>query len=337
MNYRKDRYGNDLSLLGYGCMRFSSKSGKIDLETVETDIVGSMDKIRDMFATQMKGKNVTYTAVCEDITDPWVICDKHRLDRVLLNLISNAYKFTPEGGTVSVKLRQTGSKGDDGKCSYELRVKDSGIGMNKEFAAKVFEAFERERTSTVSGIQGTGLGMAITKSIVDMMGGSISVSSREGEGSEFVVNIPCKISLRQGSREASSERNVDFSGKRVLLVEDNEMNQMIANAILEGAGFAVDIAGDGTVAVDKMKSAKAGYYDVILMDVQMPNMDGYEATRQIRRLDDPVKAGIPIVAVTANAFDEDRKTAMEAGMNGHLAKPYDIPAMMSTLSELLGG
>ena len=222
--------------------------------------------------------------------------------------------------------------------NYEFRIKDNGIGMSEEFQKSVFEAFAREKTSTVSGIQGTGLGMAIAKNIVDMMGGTITVLSAEGKGSEFIVNLPCKISTvsrTDNETEARIQTEPDFSGKRVLLAEDNELNQMLAENILTNVGLAVDIANDGTVAVEKMKSASAGYYDIILMDIQMPQMDGYEATRQIRALEDKEKAGIPIVAVTANAFEEDRQIAMDAGMNGHLAKPYDVPEIMKTLKELL--
>ena len=191
----------------------------------------------------------------------------------------------------------------------------------------------REKTSTVSGIQGTGLGMAITKNIVDMMGGVITVNSEAGKGSEFVVQLPCRISGSSAKFEPLPELP-DFSGKRVLLAEDNEMNQMIAETILTEAGLTVDIAGDGSEAVEKMKEAPAGTYDIILMDIQMPKMNGYEAAKRIRELEDPQKAGIPIVAVTANAFEEDRKVSLEAGMNGHLAKPYDIPAIMETLRTL---
>ena len=208
--------------------------------------------------------------------------------------------------------------------------------MSEEFQKTIFDAFTREESTTISGIQGTGLGMAITKSIVDLMGGSITLSSEEGKGSEFVVELPfriCETATRRVETPARTAR--DFSGKHLLLAEDNEMNQMIAVAILEEVGFAVDIAVDGAEAVEKMRIAPAGTYDAILMDVQMPRMDGYEATRQIRALEDPRKAHVPIIAVTANAFEEDQKIAFEAGMDGHLAKPYDVPKMMETLDKLL--
>ena len=208
--------------------------------------------------------------------------------------------------------------------------------MSEEFQKTIFDAFTREKTSTVSGIQGTGLGMSITKNIVDMMKGTITVHSVQGEGSEFIVELPCRIvQAPSAEKEGALKETPDFAGKRILLAEDNEMNQMIAEAILTDAGLEVEIVGDGTEAVEKMETVPAGYYDIIMMDIQMPVMDGYEAAKRIRSMDDKRKAGIPIVAVTANAFEEDRKTALEAGMNGHLAKPYDIPAIMETLKELL--
>jgi CheY-like chemotaxis protein len=266
-----------------------------------------------------------------------IVTDKLRLKQVLLNILSNAMKFTPEGGTIHFTVTEKASS--ENTADYVFTVKDNGIGMSEEFQKSIFDAFSRERTSTVSGIQGTGLGMAITKNIVDMMSGTVTVDSKEGEGSEFVVTIPCKFSSRKiKEEEKEKEKNTelpDFAGKRVLLAEDNEMNQMIAEAILTEAKFTVEIADDGAKAVERIKEAPAGYYDIIMMDIQMPVMDGYEAAKQIRALEDSKKASIPIVAVTANVFEEDKKTAMDAGMSGHLAKPYDIPAMMDMLKELL--
>ena len=223
-------------------------------------------------------------------------------------------------------------------AEYEFRIKDNGIGMSEEFQKTIFDEFTRERTSTVSGIQGTGLGMAITKNIVEKMGGSISVKSAEGEGSEFIIDIPFRISAApadSAEKTVTSLDEYDFTGKRVLLAEDNEMNQTIATALLGKAGFAVETAANGQETVDKVRDASDGYFDIILMDIQMPVMDGYEATRQIRALEDPAKAAIPIIAVTANAFEEDRKSAMELGMDGHLAKPYDVPKMMDMIQRLL--
>ncbi len=209
--------------------------------------------------------------------------------------------------------------------------------MSEEFQKTIFEPFTREKTSTVSGIQGTGLGMAIAKNIIDMMGGTITVESVVGKGTEFAVKLPCKINSisDKSGHEAGAVSMPDFSGKRVLLAEDNELNQILAENILTGAGLSVDITCNGTEAVEKVKSATSGYYDIILMDVQMPQMDGYEATRQIRAMADKEKANIPIIAMTSNVFDEDRQVAVDAGMNGHLAKQYDVPMIMETLKKLL--
>ncbi len=273
-----------------------------------------------------------------------VVSDELRLNQVLLNILSNATKFTPSGGAISMSVTEHPASEPD-MADFEFCIKDNGIGMSEEFCKTVFEPFTREQTSTVSGIQGTGLGMAITKNIVDMLGGSISVSSTEGQGSEFLVSLPCRFaddeSLKSDGSDGlpaeadNSDAVANFQGKRVLLAEDNTLNQQIAKTILEGWGFAVDVAFDGEEALRMVDGEQAGHYDVVLMDIQMPNVDGLEATRMIRALDDPEKANVPIVAVTANAFEEDRKAAFDAGMNGHLAKPYDIPKMMQTLTAVI--
>lgn len=334
------------------------ESGKMDLEESECDLRRLMSGVRDMFATQMAGKNILYLVDAVGIKNPVVFCDKNRLNRVLLNLISNAFKFTPENGTVSVSLAQTGAA-TDGIARFELRVKDSGIGMSADFAEKVFDAFERERTSTVSGIQGTGLGMAITKSIVDLMGGDIRVNTAPGEGTEFIINVNFKLAEsltpQESARGTKIEENsaskdyenqaqnliekplsLDFSKMRVLLVDDMDINREIAFMLLSDMGFTVDTAVNGKEAVEKIAAAKAGFYDAVLMDIQMPVMDGYEATREIRQLSDKDKARVPVIAMTANAFAEDVQKAREAGMNAHIAKPIDLTAMSKTLAKVLG-
>ncbi|MBP3884707.1 MAG: amino acid permease [Olsenella sp.] len=315
------------------------ESGKIDLDPVECDLRKTMNEVRDMFATQMQEKGITFSVDTSGVRNGQVLCDVNRLNRVLLNLISNAYKFTPEGGRVSVTLAQV-EAAMDGQGRYELRVKDTGIGMSPEFAERVFEAFERERNTTVSGIQGTGLGMAITKSIVDLMGGTIDIVTAPGEGTEFIIGLDLELAhageepdVRKAEDEQAGE--VDFSTKRILLVEDNEINRDIATLILEDVGFNLESAENGKVAVEKVRASQPGYYDAILMDVQMPVMNGYEATRAIRALDDPDLAHIPILAVTANAFSEDVQNAREAGMDGHLSKPLDVPKVLQALGELL--
>ena len=312
------------------------ESGKMELELAPVDIVETMEEVHDMFATQMKGKKISFS-VDADVKEKFVVCDKNRLNRVLLNLLSNAYKFTPEGGKISVKLNQVGSSHDD-TADFELRVKDSGIGMTPEFAAKVFEAFERERTSTVSKIQGTGLGMAITKSIVDLMNGTIKVITAPGEGTEFVINVSFKIADEMREQIAVENKNaaqvVDFTNKKLLLVDDIEVNREIAKMLLESEGFIVDTATDGKDAVEKIATS-AENYDCVLMDIQMPIMNGYEAAKKIRELENPKLANVPIIAMTANAFSEDVKAALDAGMNGHIAKPIDVGKMMETLAKIL--
>ena len=445
------------------------ESGKMTLDEAEIHLPDMIHDLRTIIHANVASKQLSLFIDTQDVVNEDIIADKLRLNQVFLNILSNAIKFTPNGGTISFRVVEKPVQ-LAGHTEFEFHIKDTGIGMSKEFQKTIFEAFTREKTSTISGIQGTGLGMAITKSIVDMMSGKIEVFSEEGKGTEFVVTIPCRLSgnptkyeeipelqglralvadddtdtclsvcamlrkigmrpdwtssgheavirtkealdhadefrtyiidwqmpdmngvetvrrirkvigdgtpiiiltaydwadIEKEAREAgvtafcskplflselrdvlvkplqareekgTSKTAVDFTGKKILLAEDNEMNQMIAEAILTEAGFSLNIACDGNIAVQMMKDAPAGTYDIILMDIQMPTMDGYEAARLIRALDDKAKAEIPIIAVTANAFEEDRKLALESGMNGHLAKPYDIPKMMETLAELL--
>ena len=444
------------------------ESGKVTIEETDVHLPDVIHDLRTIIQSSMTAKHLELFIDTQDVLHEDIMTDKLRLNQILLNILSNAIKFTPSGGTVSFRVIEKPSP-LAGRVNFEFRIKDNGIGMSGEFQKTIFEAFSREKSSTVSGIQGTGLGMAITKNIVDMMGGTITVRSKEGSGSEFIVELPCRISgnttgfekvpelqglraliadddtntclsvcsmlreigmrpdwtnygkeaiirakeamenadefkayiidwimpdlngietvrrirsvigdsapiiiltaydwadIEQEAKEAGvtafcskplfmselrsilaapfrssetprEEESPDFTGRRILLAEDNEMNQMIALEILKEYGFDVDIANDGTEAVEKIAGSPAGTYDIILMDVQMPHMDGYEAARRIRTLDDPGKAGIPIVAVTANAFEEDRASALEAGMNGHLAKPYDIPAILETLKRLI--
>ncbi|MBR4545112.1 MAG: amino acid permease [Oscillibacter sp.] len=315
------------------------ESGKMELEPVKNNIVQGMDDVRDLFATQMETKRLTYTVTADNVENQWVLCDMNRLNRVLLNLISNAYKFTPEGGSVSVSLTQTGAA--NGIASYEIRVRDTGMGMSPEFAAKVFEAYERERTTAVDHIQGTGLGMSITKSIVDLMGGTIDVETQKGKGTEFIIQVSFPIVEDAGEDAGSaqdgeaSDADIDFSKVKVLLVEDNEINREIATIVLEEAGFQLDTAENGKIAVDKIAASRPGDYQVILMDVQMPVMNGYEATKAIRKLSNPGLSDIPIVAMTANAFSEDIQAAKDAGMDSHISKPIDVPQMLATLKEIL--
>ena len=313
------------------------ESGKMELELAPANLVKTLDEVRDLFATQMKTKKLDFT-VTADVTNRTAICDKNRLNRILLNLLSNAFKFTPEGGSVSVKLIQIGAGEDMGY--YQLRVKDTGIGMSPEFAATVFEAFTRERTAEVAGIQGTGLGMAITKSIVDLMGGKIDVITEKKKGTEFVIHVAFPLAEdlpeEEETRESgAAETDTGFAGMRILLVEDNAINREIAMMILNELGFRVETAENGKIAVEKVEASEPGYFDGVLMDIQMPVMNGYDATKAIRSLADKKLAAIPIVAMTANAFAEDVQAAKDAGMNGHIAKPINIPQMVETLKKVL--
>ena len=448
------------------------ESGKIHLEEVEVNLSDVLHDLKTIVSGQIYAKQLELYMDVMDVTDEDVYCDKTRLNQILLNLLSNAIKFTPAGGTVSVRVRQLAGK-VHGCGQYEFRIKDNGIGMSQEFAQKIFEPFERERTSTVSRIQGTGLGMAITKNIVDMMGGTIEVQTAQGKGTEFTVCVPMRAQTEQrpvekiteleglkalvvdddfntcdsvtkmlvkvgmraewtlsgkeavlrarqalemsdvyhayiidwrlpdmngievtrrirslnddtpiiiltaydwsdieveakaagvtafcskpmfmsdlretlmsalGQKPADAvqrllpEKNADFKGKHILLVEDNELNREIAQEILREYGFLVDSAENGAVAVEKVSTAAPGSYDLVLMDVQMPIMDGYTATRQIRALDDPARAKLPILAMTANAFDEDRRNALESGMNGFLSKPIVIDDLVQELHKIL--
>ena len=448
------------------------ESGKIHLEEVEVNLSDVLHDLKTIVSGQIYAKQLELYMDATDVTDEDVYCDKTRLNQILLNLLSNAIKFTPAGGTVSVRVRQLAGK-VHGCGQYEFRIKDNGIGMSEEFAKKIFEPFERERTSTVSRIQGTGLGMAITKNIVDMMGGTIEVQTAQGKGSEFIIRVPMraqaehrpvekiteleglkalvvdddfntcdsvtkmlvKVGMRaewtlsgkeavlrarqsiemsdvyhayiidwrlpdmngievtrqirslhddtpiiiltaydwsdieveakaagvtafcskpmfmsdlretlmsalgqkltDASQELLPEEDADFKDRHILLVEDNELNREIAQEILREYGFRVDTAENGAVAVEKVRAAAPGSYDLVLMDVQMPVMDGYTATRQIRALEDPALAGIPILAMTANAFDEDRRNAMESGMNGFLSKPIVIGDLVQELHKIL--
>ena len=313
------------------------ESGKMELDPVDMDLKKALSEVYDMFDTQMQSKGIDFVVDTSQVKDSYVLCDKNRLNRVILNLLSNAYKFTPNDGKISVKLAQLGDA-EDNVGTYELRVKDSGIGMTAEFKAKVFEAFERERTSTVSGIQGTGLGMAITKSIVDMMGGTIEVETAPNQGTEFIINVSFKLSENIPAESLSSddgaEDEVSFESLHLLLVDDIEVNREIAKMILEDVGFIVDTAENGKEAVEKV-AASNGEYVVVLMDIQMPIMDGYTASRKIRELENETLANVPIIAMTANAFSEDIQAAKAAGMNDHIAKPIDIAQVMEKLRNVV--
>ncbi len=451
------------------------ESGKVNIKEKPENLAEILHSLRDIIQADIHSRRLEFFIDTVDVTDESIYCDRLRLNQVLLNILSNAMKFTPSGGTVSMRITER-AVSRTGYASYEFCIKDTGIGMSPEFIKTIFEPFTRERSSTVSNTQGTGLGMAITKTIVDMMGGTIEVRSEEGKGSEFIVTLDFRLQeeqreaprieqlvglrglvvdddintcqsvaqmLRQvGMRsewtmygreavvrteealklgdqfhvyiidwlmpdlngietvrrirqvvgdnapiiilsaydwadiEEEARRagvtdfvskplflsdlhrvllkacgdlmeesapepllslDTDFQGRRILLVEDNELNREIAEELLYQEGFLVETVENGQEAVDAVRDKQPGWFDLVLMDVQMPVMDGYEATRQIRALPDPVRAHVPIIAMTANAFSEDKQAAAEAGMNGHVGKPIDIPLLLKTLRDVLAG
>lgn len=310
------------------------ESGKMELLEKPHNIRTLFQNLNDMFKADVRKKNISLTMEC-DVTDEVAIFDELRMNQIELNLISNAVKYTPEGGSVVCSVHQTWK--EDGYAQYEFRVKDNGIGMSESFLSIVFDSFEREKSSTGNNTEGSGLGLAITKHLVEQMGGSISCRSKQGEGSEFFFHVTWKLSdeTQLKKEEIQQPTAYHFEGKRVLLVEDNALNREISHEMLKNEGFLIDEAEDGQIALDKVRKASAGYYDLILMDIQMPNMDGYEATRRIRALKDPEKAAIPIIAVTANAFAEDKENARKAGMDGHIAKPIKVERVKEVLSHCL--
>ena len=308
------------------------ESGRIELEPGRVDLEACVHEAGDLVRTQLTVKGIAFSVAC-DIEHRWVLCDRNLLNRALMNLLCNAGKFTPEGGSVTMTLTETAGDGEAG--NYEIRVRDTGIGMSREFVENLFTPFERERTSTVSRIQGTGLGMAITKGIIDMMGGTIGVETEKDNGTEFIIAFTLPLAEAEAAAPADDGAQARFDGVRALLVEDNVVNMEIARMLLTQAGFEIETAENGRQAVDRVTEAEPGRFDVILMDIQMPVMDGYTAAKTIRELPDAGRAGTPIIAMTANAFQEDVRAAEDAGMNGHIAKPLNIEDMMTTIARVL--
>ena len=356
------------------------ESGRVVLEQKPVHLPALVQDVRDIIQSNITAAGLSFTVDLAGVRDEDVIGDPLRIQRILLNILSNAVKFTPSGGSITLCVveksgapvidstrvpdergmlapagsdeRAAGgvsegaaeamSMGAAGPVSsgapvrygdYEFHVRDTGIGMSAEYQKHIYEQFSREETSTVSRIQGTGLGMPITKRLVEMMDGSIDLVSVQGQGTEFTVHL--RLPLCGAPKAETSVEDPDFAGMRLLVVEDNELNMEITTTVLEEAGFLVDQAENGQVALEKVATAAPGQYALVLMDIQMPVMDGYEATRRIRALPDPAKAQIPIVAMTANAFAEDRANALAAGMNDHIAKPFDIHTLLWKLAEIL--
>lgn len=314
------------------------ESGAVTIHEAKENLAELINSLRDMLQADIKAKQMHFVVDMSEVQHEYIICDKLRLDQVLINLTSNALKYTEAGGTISLRIVEKQGK-EAGRAVYEFRVRDNGIGMGEEFVKTIFEPFTREQTSTVSGIQGTGLGMSIAKNIVEMMGGTISVTSEEHKGSEFIVTLEFKLAepdAKPASKAGQSAvQKFDFAGKKVLLVEDNELNREIATIILSEVGFVITPAVNGREAYEKVLGGEAAAYDVVLMDIQMPVMDGYAATKAIRGIPDMAKAKVPIIAMTANAFMEDKMAAMAAGMNGHIAKPISLQKLYDELNRVL--
>ncbi len=308
------------------------ESGKISIEEKQANIYDDLEEVTSIMRETADEQKINLTLDIHDIRNEHVYADVLHFNQVLLNIISNAVKYTRPGGDVNIEVYQTQEEKPD-YASYDIIIKDTGIGMSQEFVSHIFESFAREKTSTVSGIQGTGLGMSITKNLVDVMGGTIDVESELGVGTTVKIHISFRIQKKAPpiKQDTSIMDDISLDGMRILLVEDNELNREIAKDILEEVGIIVEEAEDGSIAVDKVKKSEAGYYDLILMDIQMPYMDGYKATQAIRSFDDRKLADIPIVAMTANAFEEDKNKALESGMNSHLAKPINIGELFETL------
>ena len=318
------------------------ESGIVKIEENEVCIPDVLHDLKTIIQGNIQAKQQNLYIETQDVVHENVITDRLRLNQILLNIVSNAIKFTPTGGTVNIRVTEKTCNLKD-FTTFEFRIKDNGIGMSEEFQTHVFDAFSREQTSTKSGIEGTGLGMAVTRNIVDMMGGTISLTSKEGKGTEFVVTLNFKIrkvlTMPMDIKEEplqQTERENRYSGKKVLIVEDNELNREIATALLEEIGISVDSVEDGTDAVERMNEVDDDRYDLIFMDIKMPKMDGYMATREIRTLKNNKKANIPIIAMTANAFEEDKKKAFQAGMNAHIAKPIDIKIILDAFDQVFG-
>ena len=288
-----------------------------------------------LISTQMKEKQITLeTAI--DVQHPYVWCDRAKVQEICLNVLNNAYKYTLSGGKVTMRLTEIPSD-TEGMARFKIEIADTGTGIEEAFMPHLFETFARGQDTTHSKIAGAGLGLPIVKRLTELMGGSVTAESEVGKGSKFTVILPCRIASEPEIQALQAEATAltDFSGKRILLTEDNELNAEIAMELLSEMGLTVEWAQDGDICVAMVEQAEPAYYDLILMDIQMPNMNGYQATQAIRGMNDPVKANIPIAAMTANAFEEDRQNAYAAGMNVHLAKPIDIPKLRQVLTDIL--
>ena len=312
------------------------ESGKMELDE-NYEVVGNITQlVCGAFAAEASKKNIELNKIV-NVEHKHIITDSTKMQEILSNLISNAIKYTSAGGKVTIDTREL-PYDKEGYTLIQTKVSDTGIGMSEEFLPSLFELFTRERNTTLSKIPGTGLGMAIVKNLVDLMNGSIEVESELGKGSTFTITIPHKVANKDYTNrniESSNEFDIDFKGKRILLAEDNELNAEITTTILSEMGFEVKTVEDGILCVNEMQHQPANTYDLILMDIQMPNMDGYKATDCIRHLSQPEKASIPIIAMSANAFEEDKKKAFDVKMNDYITKPIDFQKMEEVLKHIL--
>ncbi|HJB54409.1 MAG TPA: response regulator [Candidatus Olsenella avistercoris] len=311
------------------------ESGRMELASERVSLPETLDAVEAIARTQAEVRGVTFV-VERELSCPVVLTDGTRLSQVLLNLLSNAVKFTPRGGEVTLRVEQGTEPAPDGRVRTHVWVRDTGIGMSEEFMRRIFDSFEREDTERVRKTEGTGLGMSIVKRIVDGMGGSIQVSSEKGHGSTFHVTLDLERCAGEAERLAEPDP-ASLAGARVLLAEDNELNWDVASELLGACGLELDWAENGRECVERFSASEPGHYDAILMDLRMPEMTGYEATRAIRALDRPDARSVPIVAMTADAFEEDRQRARGAGMDAHVAKPIDVAEVLRVLARLVGG
>ena len=311
--------------------------GNTDIKDEVCNLKRQLQIVADMFKVQAEEKGIHLETEI-DLPNDEVHADSLRFRRVMSNLVGNAVKFTPNDGFVKITARQK-KVSDSGYARYEFSVIDNGVGMSEDFMKRMFNAFERESTSTQTGYLGTGLGLTITKKLLNIMGGSIEVTSKKNEGSTFVVHLPLKIVKKADEPKHSTPDEFIVKAKgeyRILLVEDIDVNRMLAETILEESGFLVESVADGSDAVEAVKNRPAGYYDLVLMDIQMPVMNGYEATRAIRALDREDTKTLPIIALSANAREQDKKMSIESGMDSHVAKPFDIAHLISTVNDYVG-
>ena len=333
--------GKQLLLLVNQVLEMSRiESGKVKLEAEPADVIERANGMQTVVTADCNSRNIEFALHFGEISHKDVLTDVSRINQIVTNILGNAVKYTPEGGKIDYYVDELPCD-REGYSLYRFAVKDNGIGMSEEYLEEIFDEFSREKSSTVSQIQGTGLGMSIVKRLVDLMGGRIEIQSKLGEGTYVSVEIPMRWNTDVDSAAEVNEnkKTISLEGKRILLVEDNEMNREIATEILEEEGIYVECASDGDIAVDMLRmvveKGDSEYYDAVLMDIQMPRMNGYEATKAIRAIPDPQNTHLPIIALSANAFEEDRQKSLAAGMDDHVAKPIDIQKLKETLAKYL--